>query len=426
MAALGRPHGCALLPWLLLAQALAIVRSVSLRRGQSFLANVDYQLELKNVLGVQYHGTFGAGDQELPVIYDTGSFEIVLLSKLCGDICIKGKTVYDANLSSSFVASEDVMQVTYASGSATSKKGFDSVSIGGKDSPYTVKKMPLWQVVEHQIPVWNRAKFSGIIGLGHPKYMPEGFRHPPANGTVPDQLLLPAMGIDMFSICLERGLLKPGWMAMGPKVQALAKHPGFTSVPVVGEVHWGLRMAEVQAEDLNVSNPCPTGCGAIVDSGTSFIAVPPSAKPLTDAIEIKLKMDCSNLHELPVLRIQLDGAVVELPPMAYIIKISGYCHTAFMEMDSMSQFGPVWILGMPFLRYHYTVFDRKNMQIHFARSTPACEPILDTPGVAGNSSFAAVGQGLYSRRVFAPEDYEPMEADRNEELPAPDSKTFAF
>lgn len=34
------------------------------------------------------------------------------------------------------------------------------------------------------------------------------------------------------------------------------------------------------------------------------------------------------------------------------------CMPAFMQIDMMSQLGPVWIMGMPFFRYYHTTFDR--------------------------------------------------------------------
>eukprot|EP00434_Breviolum_minutum_P035843 symbB.v1.2.031742.t1/scaffold3487.1/size55659/5 len=49
------------------------------------------------------------------------------------------------------------------------------------------------------------------------------------------------------------------------------------------------------------------------------------------------------------------------------------CKGAFMKVDKESQFGEVFILGMPFLRYYFTVFDRRNKQVHIARSTEDCK-----------------------------------------------------
>jgi len=47
---------------------------------------------------------------------------------------------------------------------------------------------------------------------------------------------------------------------------------------------------------------------------------------------------------------------------------------AFMQIDMMSQHGPVWILGMPFFRYYHTTFDRSKEEMKFSVASPTCEP----------------------------------------------------
>ena len=50
-----------------------------------------------------------------------------------------------------------------------------------------------------------------------------------------------------------------------------------------------------------------------------------------------------------------------------------------MAIDMTSKkFGDVWILGMPFLRYYYTSFNRKGPNdkpiMHMANAGPQCHP----------------------------------------------------
>ena len=46
-----------------------------------------------------------------------------------------------------------------------------------------------------------------------------------------------------------------------------------------------------------------------------------------------------------------------------------------MALFQESQFGEVFILGMPFLRYYFTVFDRRKKQVHIARSSADCKAL---------------------------------------------------
>jgi hypothetical protein len=275
--------------------------------------------------------------------------------------------------------------------------------------------------------------------MGHPSYIPEGFSG--AGGS--PETLLSTMGVDKFAVCLERwGDSAPGWFIFGSLANAWPNSQAFQSLSVTGDVHWAVRLTDFHIEGQDLADPCATGCGAIIDSGTSLISAPPSAQAVVARLSSLVKQDCSNIHTLPVLTMKLDGVEIELPPRAYVIQNkrsvghnssawdwlypgSRYdrgseCFAAFMHIDKRSQLGPVWILGMPFLRYYYTVFDRSWKKIHIAEATLECE--VD----AGNSSsWWNMSTGLVNRtsargthdhhhRHFANADYSPIRVDLND------------
>lgn len=136
------------------------------------------------------------------------------------------------------------------------------------------------------------------------------------------------------------------------------------------------------------------------------------------------------------------GVNIELPPRAYVIKASmlglripldpvgvwdfiwngpettvvDQCTVAFMTIEKESQFGPVWILGMPFMRYYYTVFERSTKKIHVAKTGPYCEVpyygahvLANTSGVKGAGSHVALGVG--SGVEYTPSDFAPTWVD---------------
>ena len=77
--------------------ALLRHRSV-LRRA----AQVDHGIELSNFNNVQYSGIFSLGGQSLLVVYDTGSFVLLVLSTLCTS-CAQGLAKYDSSRATTFV-----------------------------------------------------------------------------------------------------------------------------------------------------------------------------------------------------------------------------------------------------------------------------------------------------------------------------------
>jgi len=394
--------------------------------------NAAYRLKLSNYKNVQYSAPFSLGSQTLPVIYDTGSFEILVLSTLC-KACSRSQLKYDSSKSTSFAAAGGITaEHLFGSGAVTSEKGFETVKLGGVDSPFAMTHMPFWQVVHHQIDVWNdKARFSGIVGMGHVDRIPEGF----GADSSADYTLLASLQVKSFALCLERtGPDSPGWLSIGQQVDAMPQLTNnFAALDVVGHVHWGVRMTQVNLPNVELPNLCWPSCGVIVDSGTSLIAVPPSALPMVHAIEKLIKEDCSNVHDLPVLQMTLDTTVISLPPSAYVMKVQSRvyqnsslwdhlyegpryvyqdkCYAAFMTIDKNSQFGPVWILGMPFLRYYYTIFDRQSKKIFIAESQPNCELKPRVPQFVNTTRFRSKGSSGVSSYTAA--DYKPVSVDLN-------------
>jgi len=369
----------------------------------------EYSIQLDNHLNVQYSGRFTVGEQELPVIYDTGSFEVLVLSTKC-NTCVKTLSMYDYKKSSSFRDSPKhvVAEHEFVSGDVVTAEGFETLRLGRRDSPVAASDMTFWMVQSHELKFWKtgHAIFSGIVGLSHVKRIPDGF----SGDSSEDRSLLEEMRLDSFALCYQRGgTASPGWLKLGPSISAMAHDAGFQSVDVSGDSHWATKLSQfkVDLDGIDTTSLCKPSCGALIDSGTSLLTFPRSASHITDALKQKVRKDCSNLDQLPTLYFELDGAEVVLPPRAYIFKVldnngNPYCRGAFMKVDKESQFGEVFILGMPFLRYYFTVFDRQNKQVHIARSTEDCQVAHHMSLLATNASAS----GRSGRHGFGSADFQ--------------------
>lgn len=429
--------------------AAANLRRTPLKRNVA-LQLQDYVLQLQNFENVQYSGAFTLGTQMMPVVYDTGSFEVLVLSTKCYT-CSANLKKYDESQSSSFVSANG-LQAThmFGSGPVRSEKGYETLYIGDSNSPYGSATQPFWQIIDHEIAAWNsQANFAGIVGLAHTPTVPEGFG---AESSTTEATLLSAMNVDLFAFCLQRAGPQPppGWLVIGPSLQTKMSS-GFSSIPVVGQVHWGVKMTSFSVPGLSAANPCVPSCGVIIDSGTSLLAVPPSLGETVSALKQMLNPDCSNLNAMPHLQITLDGVQVELPPRAYVMKVTqmgmkipmtpngiwrtlwdgpswegvDQCRVIFMVMDQQSQFGPVWILGMPFLRQYYTIFERTAKRIHIARASDNCQAPYTGPMIFSNYS----GVNGTGSRKYLTSDYQPDQVDlRSARIPdwatAPKNGTF--
>eukprot|EP00933_Yihiella_yeosuensis_P017447 TRINITY_DN14572_c0_g2_i1.p1 TRINITY_DN14572_c0_g2~~TRINITY_DN14572_c0_g2_i1.p1 ORF type:complete len:457 (+),score=48.34 TRINITY_DN14572_c0_g2_i1:56-1426(+) len=338
-----------------------------------------YTVTLKNSANIQYSGDFTIGQQTLPVIFDTGSFEVLTLSTRCKN-CAANLGLYDESKSISFKKGENIGSHKYVSGEIITQEGYDDLRIGGTDSPHVAKGMTFWLVTSHSMSFWSngRSIFSGIVGLSHVNKLPLAF-----SGDNNDlRSMLTEMGIKSFSLCLSRSTsasFPPGYLSFGfDAAKMMAEHPGnFQSASVVGDTHWSTLLSGLQIDGIDTSNYCKPHCSALIDSGTSLLAFPLSFKSVTDRLTDRISSDCSNIDQLPVLSFNLGDGRVLLPPKAYVFKGSKdgkpACRGGFMHIQKKSQFGEVFMLGMPFLRYYYTIFDRQNSKLHFARSTNDCE-----------------------------------------------------
>jgi len=365
-----------------LAAAINLRRSDDVPGGGS---KSSYRQTLHNFQNVQYYGDFLIGGQVISGIFDTGSFELLVRSTRCAQ-CAHPTAPYDRTKSKTYLKNGTVAKHVYGSGPCISMQGYEDVQVG----PMSSANQSFWEIMGHQIQALDSAKFAAIVGIG-PNF---------AFGNTEETLLM-SFGVTEFSVCLQRAAGAPGYLTWGPTVEPKHKELHYAKAKVNGKHHWATSMHNVSFMPMSEAPlafvPCMgKGCSVIIDSGTSLIAAPPMAlMQLSKQIE-PIMEDCSNLHRLPTLRFTIDGTEFTLPPKAYVMRVTGavmeadsvwdilffkpklrklnMCMPAFMQIDMMSQNGPVWIMGMPFFRYYHTIFDRKAKEMHFARAGPDCSP----------------------------------------------------
>eukprot|EP00397_Hematodinium_sp_SG-2012_P025779 GEMP01026957.1.p1 GENE.GEMP01026957.1~~GEMP01026957.1.p1 ORF type:complete len:432 (+),score=74.97 GEMP01026957.1:452-1747(+) len=372
-----------------------------LRRGNEdgimHRATEESQIVLKNFHDMQYFGEFDVGGQHLPAIFDTGSFDIMVLSTDCRECVVMDMLtddypeLYNKSKSSHFHAGPLHIRARheFGSGNISSTHAYDDVVFGGRQ----ISNMSFWQVTHHEIRAWNYASFSSIVGLSKNDVVPEMAGH---GYSLKEQTLLKRAGVEQFSICLRRGEKADGILDLDPQPSSNA-----VEVKVVGTEHWGVKLDMLSFGDGR--SVCKEGCGAIIDSGTSLFAM---SRGLLDSLKLDtlIDEDCANYDQLPNMEIMLGSHKFILPPAAYVTKMVGLgstddldllfnpshggtrkkvgCTSAFQEIDKQSIYGPVVIFGMPFLRYYATTFVREKLPheaaLRFQQVDANCEA-METP-----------------------------------------------
>jgi len=356
-------------------------------------AATPFRQPLQNLGDVQYTGAVEVGGQKLQGILDTGSFELLVLSKEC-EVCGDPTKLFDPSKSRNFHEGNEIVQHSFGSGTTMSSRGFDTVSIG----PLVSKNQAFWQVFDAMMPILEESTFGAIVGVGPPDSASKIEEQEDGGEEVPMAMtkrhrgdlqmtgkpaspeissVCSQFGVQTFSVCIGQQSGSHGffvWDDAPPQEQGRE----FTAVEVAGEIHWAGRMTNVQMGQVATQGGftlCEDGCAAVIDSGTSLIAAPSSVIQEVEEALVSLREDCSNLADMPDLVFELGGEKFSLPPDAYIGQIVNHgapalkdilhfrfrsrhytCVPLFMNIDVESQLGPMWILGLPFFRKYYTTF----------------------------------------------------------------------
>merc|ERR1719356_1290107 len=280
--------------------------------------------------------------------------------------------------------------------------------------PFTPKNQTFWEVVDARMPILKTAGFEAIIGLGPPetpaadswsevqtaltkitRYYTDG-RHPPTDVSqnVKDAIdaavemsasptMLENFNISTFSLCMGTRPGSDGFIVW--QDNSAFDHPErFTRVPVLGKHTWSVALSNVKLTRpggfTETKVDCFAGkqCSALLDSGTSLLAVPTNVIAKVQDQVSKLNADC-DFARLPSLVFEFGGKMLSLPPDSYIAETSGQipanmqsfvrmreisgggnsetgekCKVLLMESYMDSQTGPLSIFGMPFFRKYYT------------------------------------------------------------------------
>mmetsp|Transcript_16137 Transcript_16137/g.47030 ORF Transcript_16137/g.47030 Transcript_16137/m.47030 type:complete len:456 (-) Transcript_16137:122-1489(-) len=394
------------------------------REGAAFHDNQRVRLTLANYIDLQYFVNLSVGSppQTITSIIDTGSYELVVFSSSCKGCGLAG--AFNHAGSSTHRLGVLVTQLTYGSGDVEGDQATDLVALG----PARPAPQSFWEVRKAQMPLLGHAKFQSILGVGPPE-TPAADAWDALAGAVRDvaksaqvgvaprkettaqvrSSLVSAMEISgtptmlrnfrvrLFSLCLGRRPGSSGYLVWNDSLP-LARPAAFAHLAVVGRHSWTLSLTEVRLggfgpqQAAGVYLGCREGCGAIVDSGTSLLVMPSSAIALLDEALQGANLDCSGLQGLPSLFFTIDGTQLTLPPDSYMSrkKFTEPCRLelSVLHSTSTSKVGPLWILGMPFLRQYYTTFDVgtdvHSRKIHVAPAGGDCNPVGPGPTLAAD------------------------------------------
>jgi len=131
------------------------------------------------------------------------------------------------------------------------------------------------------------------------------------------------------------------------------------NIPLRRKAYWEVDLDAITFGD---STAPLDDTGAILDTGTSLIALPSTLAELLNkemgakkGFNGQYTVECEKRDSLPDMTFTLTGYNFTITPYDYILEVQGSCISAFMGMDFPG--GPLVVLGDAFLRKWYSVYD---------------------------------------------------------------------
>lgn len=354
-----------------------------------------------------YYGTVLAGTPAVPykVVFDTGSGHLILPSTYCSSETCRAHRRYRRSQSSSardidhdgttVQAGEprDQITVSFGTGEVTGVFVEDIVCVedieaGSEDLPPGCMKMAMIVATDMSAEPFKAFEFDGVLGLGL-----QGLSQGPAFNFVDvmadaiqqrGNLMAHTFGVFLAEDGHPGSEITLGGWSQERLDEGLRWNPVLD--PELG--HWTIKIKHMHVDGEPVSFCSDGGCKAVVDTGTSLLAVPTNAfAELYELLRHSPPPGGICRGEGPQLHMVLDSFTVSLGPEDYsrfeeaaqrpqplfnpadTTKPVNRCRPMLMTMDLPEPLGPkLFILGEPVLRKYYTVYDGKSKRVGFGRA----------------------------------------------------------
>ncbi|CAI7723053.1 aspartic protease PM4 [Plasmodium vivax India VII] len=328
---------------------------------QNYLGSENDVIELDDVANIMFYGEGEVGDnhQKFMLIFDTGSANLWIPSKKCNSSGCSIKNLYDSSKSKSYEKDGTKVDITYGSGTV---KGFfskDLVTLGHLSMPYKFIEVTDTDDLE---PIYSSVEFDGILGLGW-KDLSIGSIDP----IVVELKNQNKIDNALFTFYLPVHDVHAGYLTIGG-IEEKFYEGNITYEKLNHDLYWQIDL------DVHFGKQTMEKANVIVDSGTTTITAPSEFlnKFFANLNVIKVPFlpfyvtTCDN-KEMPTLEFKSANNTYTLEPEYYMNPIlevdDTLCMITMLPVDIDSN---TFILGDPFMRKYFTVFDYDKESVGFA------------------------------------------------------------
>lgn len=332
---------------------------------------------------------FGSKNQSMWMLFDTGGTNTWAFSDDCTAQACEMHNTFGSSDSTTLQVSTDPFDVGYGTGTVTGVLGTDSVSFADFRMNLT------FGLVSNASSDFEDYPMDGILGLGRSNSSTTGTLT--AMETIAQSHSLQS---NIIGIALQRSSdgAKDGEITFGGVDDTkFSGNITYTNTSP-GTTEWQIPLddAIVNGEPLNF-----TGKSAIVDTGTSYIFLPPSDAAAVHALIPSSAADGENF-KIPcssnvTVQFTISAVTYEVSPKDYVGSTTDSTGTTcYSNIVGVQTAGTdVWLLGDVFLKNVYSVFDFDQNRIGFAarNGTVATTSSTSTASAADSTNPATTSAG---------------------------------
>lgn len=334
-------------------------------------------------------GTVYAGlpPQELTVVFDSGSGNVILPAERCHTMACISHRSYNSAVSATkktmamplrpriggveapLSSGDGNLHLSFATGTVVGSVVKDKVCLGANEELCTLTG--LIEATKMSDEPFSLFPFDGIMGLGLPKASIA-----PSFNFLDNLAESQALASNRFAVWFaiegddEESEITFGDISEDRMESSNMVWLQLTSGATTGM--WQTSMSDVAVGTVKM-HLCAHGCQVAFDTGSGVIAGP-SIQINAILAALNIAVNCANYESLPTLGFVFDSNVFSIDPADYIRKTSSGCYHQFLAYDLPGQ--TLVMLGAPFLRRYYTIYDSGSLQvgIAFAKHNGSTKP----------------------------------------------------
>ncbi|CAE7857417.1 CTSE [Symbiodinium microadriaticum] len=367
------------------------------RQSKGFRTLSSQRAQAQQLHALQYYGEVHVGTppQRFTVIFDTGSGQLMLPSARCTSEACKKHEQFAARKSSTATPigwadqplekarddfDRDTTVVSFAAGDAVGQFVRDKVCVGSACAYADFVEM-----TEESRDPFESAEWDGVFGLA--QSLSDHVEFNIVQNLLKGGLSSGTMKKPVFAVYLGRQVEDDAEITFGD-YHDNRMASALQWVNVSQEGYW-----QFQFDDITVDGK-PTGlcarhgerrCQGVLDTGSSLLMGP--KKDLDAILELLTfqggtQMPCATSARFPKLGFQIGTQTFEMEADEYMDRSdpehsdgSGNCWAHLMPVDDTGR-GAIFVLGMPFLRAFYTVYDVEAKRIGIAKAKHQSKQVI--------------------------------------------------